>query len=269
MRSRRAPARAPGRGVAALVAASALAAAVGAARPAGACPVAAGSFTPDPDFTSTFLAERCSFATRGVNPFFVLLPGYRIELESEDEAEVITVLDETRVVDGVPTRVVEELSYELDDGERTLVERSLNYFALCRQTNTVFYFGEDVEFFDEDGNVTGGAGAWLAGRNGARPGIVMPGTVLVGARYYEEIAPEDSALDKGEVLAVEECDEGRTCVTIRGSNDCDDDQDEKTYAEGIGVIADEDAEIVSHGFVDDDGPGPVAPRKRRLPTVVR
>jgi hypothetical protein len=231
------------------------------------CPVPAADFAPDPEFTSTFLTARCSFATRGVNPFFVLLPGYRLELESAEEAAVVTVLDETRVVDGVPTRVVEELAYELADGERTLVERSRNYFAICRQTNAVFYFGEDVEFFDEEGNVTSSMGAWLAGRNGARPGIVMPGTVLLGARYYEEIASADAALDKGEVLGVDACDDGRTCVTIHGTNDCDADEDEKVYAEGIGVIADDDLELVRHGFVGDGEPEPVAPRKRRLPVL--
>ncbi|MEW6268850.1 MAG: hypothetical protein AB1689_06080 [Thermodesulfobacteriota bacterium] len=269
MRPRK-PLGSPRLATAAATAACGLALVLGATSPAAArCPTPAGQFTPDPAFTSTFLAERCSFATRGVNPFFVLLPGYRIELESEEEAATITVLGETRVVDGVPTRVVEELSWELDGDERTLVERSLNYFAICRQTGSVFYFGEDVEFFDEEGNVIGREGAWLAGRNGARPGIVMPGTVLLGARYYEEIAPEDSALDKGEVLAIEEdCGDGRACVTIRGSNDCDDDEDEKTYAEGIGVIADDDLELVRAGF-EGRRPDRVKPPKRRLPRLPR
>lgn len=32
-------------------------------------------------------------------------------------------------------------------------------------------------------------GSWRASENGARAGITMPGTVLLGATYFEEIAP--------------------------------------------------------------------------------
>jgi hypothetical protein len=99
-------------------------------------------------------------------------------------------------------------------------------------------------------------GAWLAGRNGARPGIVMPGTILVGGEYYEEIAPEDEALDKGEILSMQcGCEAGgrefhRPCVAIEGSNDCNADTDEKLYVKGIGIVVDDDLEINSWGFVD-------------------
>ena len=76
---------------------------------------------------------------------------------------------------------------ETADGE--LVEISRNYFAICRPSNSVFYFGEDVNIY-ENGEVVSHEGAWLAGVNGAREGMIMPGTVLIGARYFQEIAPE-------------------------------------------------------------------------------
>jgi hypothetical protein len=228
--------------------------AVLAARTAAAvCPTPAATFTPDPAFRSDFGLEECRFSSRGRNPFFILEPGYRITLESDEEVARITVLEQTRRVAGVTTRVVEELALEKDDGEERLVERSLNFFAICRQTGDVVYFGEDVEFFDEDGNVTGRQGAWRAGVHGARPGVVMLGRPRVGDRYYEEIAPEDSALDKAEVLSLEEsCAAGEfdgPCLAIRGTNDCDADVDEKLYVEDIGVVADGDLELVSFGFV--------------------
>lgn len=222
------------------------------------CPVPADQFEPDPTATSVFLPKWCKWRTRGTNPFLKLRPGYQIVLESEEEKLFITVLDETKWVDGVRTRVVEEAEYEKDEDELILVERSLNYLAICSQNNSVFYFGEDVEFFDEDGNFIGSEGAWLAGRNGAKPGIVMPGTPLVGAKYYEEIAPEDTALDKGEILAVDaSCTLGdrhfrRPCVTTAGSNDCDDDEDIKVYVAGIGIVVDDELELVDYGFVDLD-----------------
>jgi len=237
-----------------------LAAIPGAAR--AECPIHVEEFVPDPEATSEFMVEHCRFKTTGVNPFFILQPGYQLVLESDEEVAVITVLDRTRKVAGVRTRIVEELSFEKDGGELLIHERSLNYFAICSETNSVFYFGEDVEFFDEDGNPTGSQGAWLAGRNGARPGIVMPGTLLVGGNYYEELAPEDEALDKGHILALEHgCEAGdfefdQLCATIAGSNDCDDDEDLKLYAAGVGVVIDDELELASFGYVDvhdDDG----------------
>jgi len=219
------------------------------------CPTPVEDFEPDPSFTSTFATRNCDWRASGSNQFMIIEPGYQIVLESEEERQVITVLNSTKEVTGITTRVIEEVSSELDEGEWIPVERSLNYFARCRQTNSIFYFGEDVEFFDEDGNVTGTEGTWLAGRNGAKPGIIMPGQVLVGGGYYEEIAPEDPALDKARILALERgCEVGnrtlnRLCVTIEGSNDCDDDTDEKVWAAGIGTVIDDELELVRHGFV--------------------
>ena len=222
------------------------------------CPLAAEEFKPDPAATSRFFEGRCRWDSTGVNPFWSLQPGYQLVLESDEAILFITVLDQTRVVAGVKTRVIEEFEYEKDGNERIPIERSLNYYAICRQTNSVFYFGEDVEFFDEDGNVTSSEGTWLAGRNGAKPGIVMPGTLLVGGKYYEEIAPEDDALDKGEIRSLRwGCEAGgkkfnRACLAISGSNDCDADIDEKRYVKDVGIVADGDLEIKSWGFVDDD-----------------
>ena len=220
------------------------------------CPIDSEDFEPDPEFTSNFATHTCDWRAGGSNQFMIIEPGYQIVLESDEERQVITALNQTKTVMGITTRVVEELESELIDGKWVKVERSLNYFARCKQTNSIFYFGEDVQIFDEDGNVISSEGAWLAGRNGAKPGIIMPGQVLVGGGYYEEIAPEDEALDKGRILSLERgCEVGdrtlnRLCVTIEGSTDCDDGTDEKVWAAGIGTVVDEDLELVSHGFVD-------------------
>ncbi len=154
-----------------------------------------------PAFTQQFFTERCNFSSTGRNPYFILEPGYELVLEGEDDGEqvrvVITVLDETKVVNGVETRVVRER--ETADGE--LVEISKNYFAICKPSNSVFYFGEDVNIY-ENGQVVSHEGAWHAGVNGAREGMIMPGTVLIGARYFQEIAP-DVALDRAEIMKLD------------------------------------------------------------------
>jgi hypothetical protein len=145
----------------------------------------------DPVYTSEFHRELCTFTASGSNPYFPLWVGHAVLLEGEEEDDgeivevslLITVLDVTELVDGVVTRVVEER--ESIDGE--LYEVSRNFFATCRETGDVWYFGENVDFY-EDGQIVDHHGSWRAGIDGAQPGIQMPSvpphwrTVLPGAR---------------------------------------------------------------------------------------
>jgi hypothetical protein len=149
----------------------------------------AGQEKDGPIYTDTFLVDEKDLATTGRNPYFILEPGYQLYFESPDKKETltITVLDETKKVAGIETRVVEER--EVEDGK--VKELSRNYFAICRRTNSVYYFGEDA------------GGAWLHGDKGAHYGLMLPGTPLVGSRYYQEIAP-GAAMDRSEILSVSE-----------------------------------------------------------------
>jgi hypothetical protein len=89
--------------------------------------------------------ENCNFASTGKNDYFILEPGYQIILEGEEDGKelqlIMTVLNETKIVDGVETRVVEER--ETEGGN--LVEVSRNFFAICSPTNNAIYFGEEVD----------------------------------------------------------------------------------------------------------------------------
>src|SRR5262245_27085785 len=133
-------------------------------------------------WATRFAVEKGELSATGHNPYFILEPGYQSTFEGGKERLVITVLDATKTVDGVETRVVEER--ETNGGK--LVEVSRNYFAISRRTNSVFYFGEDVDIYKND-KVTSHSGAWLAGVNGARFGLMMPGEVTLKARHYQEI----------------------------------------------------------------------------------
>jgi hypothetical protein len=201
------------------------------------------------DFTRNFRIEDCKFKSVGANPYFILRPGQRSIFDGEDDGVPehlrVTVLDQTRDIDvpgvgTVTTRVVEEKEWH----NGTLAERSLNYFAICAPTNDVYYFGEDVDIFEDDGSVSH-EGAWLAGRKGARPGIVMPGTFLLGSRYYQELAP-GVALDRAEHtssgLSVE-TGEGtfRKCVKIVETSEIEPgDRSVKIYCPGVGVAVDDE-----------------------------
>ena len=87
------------------------------------------------DWTSVFLVEKDELLSVGRNPYFILEPGYRLVLEGDGAQLIITVVNETKKVDGVETRVVEER--ETKGGK--LVEVARNYFAISKRTNDVFY----------------------------------------------------------------------------------------------------------------------------------
>jgi hypothetical protein len=217
--------------------------------------VAAGSFTDE------FPVETCKFQTTGTNPFFKLKPGRQLHFSNQscvDEGEcdeleelVITVLNQTRVVtlrdDGktrnITTRVVREV--ERADGELTEISR--NFFAECTGTQDVYYFGENVDIY-EDGEVVSHDGAWLAGRDGAEPGIIMPGgAFLLGSRYFEEIAP-GVALDRAEHIAVDlevevPAGEFDDCVKVKETTPLEAGASFKTYCPGVGLVIDEDLEL--------------------------
>lgn len=220
------------------------------------------------EFTDEFNLEDCSFSTEGDNPFFPLRPGFHRLLAGESDGEEVTVdIDVTRKtrtitldIDGkrtkVKTRIVQEL--ETEDGE--VVEISQNYFARCKQTGDVFYFGEEVDIY-EDGEVVSHDGAWLAGVDGARPGLIMPGRFLLGSRYFQEIAP--NAMDQAthtEMGVTLETEAGtfEGCVrTIETTPLEPGHESPKTYCPGIGLAVDSDVELVEFGRVKKhhhDGP---------------
>ena len=202
----------------------------------------------DPPFTTEFDRGRCTFTTTGSNPYFPLWPGYALLLEGEDEDDdgelvdvsvLLTVLPDTERVDGVLTRVFEER--ESEDGE--LVEVSRNFAAVCRETGDIWYFGEDVDNYEE-GEIANHDGSWRAGIGGAAPGVIMLGSPVLGARYQQENAP-GVAQDRGEVVSL-----GEEVVVPAGTYDRTlgvvdtnaldpDEADPKFYAYGVGLIADE------------------------------
>ena len=205
-------------------------------------------------FTDSFMLDKCDFASRGRNPFFVLEPGFKLILEGLEGKEFvhleITVLNERITITGVETRVVEEV--ETHDG--LLVEISRNYFAICKPTNSVVYFGEDVDIY-KDGVVVSHDGAWKAGKKGARAGLIMPGVLLLGARYFQEIAP-DVALDRAEILSISEVLDtpAGTFEDVLKTEETTplepNSKGFKFYAPGIGLIQDSTVKLVwfSPGF---------------------
>lgn len=189
-------------------------------------------------WTVAFPVEPDELVSAGRNPYFILEPGYVLVLEGGNAQLVITVLNETRNVDGVETRVVEER--ESKGGQ--VIEVSRNYFAISRRSNDVYYFGEDVDMY-KGGQVVNHKGAWLSGVDGSKFGLMMPGRVLLGARYYQEVAPK-VAMDRATIVSVSETVETpagvfRDCVKVKETTPLEPFVTEyKYYAPGIGMVQD-------------------------------
>src|SRR5262249_46702791 len=121
-------------------------------------------------------------------------------------------------------------------------------------TNSVYYFGEEVDLY-EDGKVVGHEGAWLSGEKGARFGLMMPGTPLLGARYYQELAPK-AGMDRVEILSVNETVETpagtfKNCIKVEETTPLEPGSKEiKYYAPGVGLVKDDKEELIKYGFLD-------------------
>jgi hypothetical protein len=222
---------------------------------AGCAPPAPADSTSVPSsWQDEFGLSSCTLVTTGRARFFILEPGFRLLLtgktiQGSEEELAVTVLDETRVVDGIETRVVEEREWR--DGQ--LIEVSRNFFAMCEETRDVFYFGEEVDMV-QDGQVVRHTGAWLAGEDDARAGLIVPGEPVVGMRYYQEIAP-GVAMDRAEVISLDdtlETPSGRfsDCLKTKEGTALNPlEQEYKTYAPDIGLIQDERLLLTEYGFM--------------------
>lgn len=229
------------------------------------------------EFTDQFPLADCTFVPWGGNAYFDLTPGNVLVLDNQacvddgecDEFEdvTITVTDEVRditfEIDGAQTTVTTRVIEERENADGELAEISRNFFATCAPMGDVYYFGEDVEDY-EDGEIVGSSGAWLAGVDGARPGIIMPDRAfLLGSRYFQEVAP-DVALDRAEHVAQDlsvEVPGGNFegCVQVFEDTPLEPDSDsEKVYCPGVGLVVDDDLELVQATVADNPLRDPVA-----------
>lgn len=213
------------------------------------------------EWEDTFDLKACTHRTTGKNRYFILIPGRQVVLakktEAAEEQVIITVLEDTETVDGIETRVVEEK--EFLNGK--LKEVSRNFFTICKEHGDVFYHGEDVEDY-KDGKVVGHGGAWRAGVKGARAGLMMPKKIKVGAKFYQEVAP-NVAMDRAEITRKDAVVESRIgkfkkCLKVVETTPLEPGVESlKLYAPRIGLVFDDGLVIVQHGSNRKSPEGPV------------
>jgi hypothetical protein len=200
------------------------------------------------EWMQDFNISKRTMISTGRNPYFILEPGFELIFKSNYEKLVITVLNDTVDVGGIITRVVEEREWKMGQ----LIEVSRNFFAMCKETKDVFYFGEVVDDY-LNGKIIGHGGQWRADSPGNKPGLNMPGTPKVGMKYYQEIAP-GKAMDRAEVISLNEklktpAGTFENCLkTQEGSALKIWEKEYKIYAEGIGLLKDGNMLLVKYGF---------------------
>jgi len=190
----------------------------------------------------TFNVNKANLTPTGSNPYFAIQPGRVLKLAHGNDRLTVSILSDTKTVDGVTTGVLEER----EEKEGQLIEVSRNFFATDRNTGDVYYFGEDVDNY-KDGKIINHESAWLAGKKGARFGLMIPGKPKVGDKFYQEIAPK-VALDRVEVVSVDETVKTPAgtfhhCVHLRETTPLEADVSHKYFAPGVGMIKDDEFEL--------------------------
>jgi len=190
------------------------------------------------EWQDTFEVDKKNLANVGENKYFILIPGYCLHYKDGNDTLTVTVLNETKVVDGVETRIIEER----ETAKGQLSEISRNYCAIDKTNNAVYYFGETVNMY-KNGKVTSHEGGWESGKKGGKFGLMMPAQPKVGDKYYQEIVP-DIAMDRAEIVSVTEtvtvpAGTFENCVKTKDGSALEKGSDTKQYAPGIGQIRDD------------------------------
>ncbi len=152
---------------------------------AGTTPPPSGSAAPSSSAYNPVI-DPANFQAVVDNPWFPLKPGsvyvYKGVKDGEPVRDLFVVTLGTQKIDGVPCVIVHDQLFHADG---TLVEDTTDYYSQDRQAN-VWYFGEATAAIDDQGNLTDTEGSWLAGQDGAQPGIFMEGNPTVGHSFRQE-----------------------------------------------------------------------------------
>jgi len=179
------------------------------------------------------------------NPLFPLVPGtvWVYKNQSNGETDTVTVTNQTQLIDQVTTIAVHDV---VQDAGNVVTEDTIDFFA--QQTDgTVWYFGETTQQF-ENGLLIGIEGTFLAGRDNAKPGIIMKATPMVGDVYRQEFLLGD-AEDGAKVISTIASESvpatscSGTCLETFEFSPLDIGGDEnKFYKPGVGMILEVDIE---------------------------
>jgi hypothetical protein len=207
---------------------------------------------PDVTYNPAILPEDFSNSTNLTNTYFPYEEGkkYVYEGQTEDGLEHIESvrLSETKVVMGITCVVINVK--EWIDGK--LVEDTDDWYAQDDDGN-VWYFGEAVDNYNDQGAIANHDGAWEAGVDGAKPGIIMlanpqPGESYRQEYYFNEAEDEAEVVELGLSVTVPFSTFNNVLKTREWTELEPDVSENKFYAPGTGLIKEvnltDDKEIV-------------------------
>lgn len=181
-----------------------------------------------------------NFTSKVTNPYLPWAPGTVLTYRAKDSVVTVTVQRKTVKILGVECTVVRDTNVV----KGKIAEDTLDYYAQDRGGN-VWYFGESTAEF-VDGVAFDFAGSFVAGIDGAKPGIVMPAVSKPGVTYRQEYL-----IGEAEDLARTESLHQRVTVPL-GTFDTlktfeitplePDARENKYYARGVGQVLTVDLE---------------------------
>jgi hypothetical protein len=206
--------------------------------PATETPTLSPTSSPPQKIPRTFDAKNFGASMTDVNRWVPMAPGIQSVMKGFvtvggrrlPHVRVVTITDVTKVVDGV--RAVLVLDQDFDGGQ--LSEQAVDYLAEDEGGN-VWYIGSYTEAY-EGGRFLSAEDAWLAGVNGAVPGLFMPAIPKTGSPPYAQTDIPGGEKTMAEVVKTGQ----RTCVPFRCYTDVvvvqEQGAENKYWAPGVGGI---------------------------------
>ena len=174
-----------------------------------------------------------------------------------------TLLPQTRIVEWAEGQQVETLvSQYVAYLDGRIEEVALDYYAQA-DDGSVWYFGEDVFNYSEDGTIADTEGTWLAGKEGP-PAMIMPARPQIGDAHRPENVP-GLVFEEVAVKSVDETVDGPTGpvggAIVGQELHQDGSFSDKTFAPGYGEFYsahEGDVEAIALAVPTDalDGPPP-------------
>jgi hypothetical protein len=207
----------------------------------------------DPKFTPA------DFSTTIDNKYLPLVPGttYRTA-DADGNTNDFEITSETKVILGVTCRVIHDVAKDKDGG---LIEDTHDWMAQYKD-GSVWYFGEETAEY-QGGKVVSTHGSWEAGKDCAKPGILMEADPKPGDSYREEYYAGE-AEDEADVVSITEVVEVpynvqdaatgtyKDCIKTKNYTDLEPGKVEnKWYAAGIGEIRSQEVVTVGTGKAEE------------------
>ena len=173
------------------------------------------------------------------NPYFPLPVGrtlvYKGVRDGQTQTDTVTVTGRKKSILGIQTTVVDDVATH----GSTLLEKTFDYYAQDKQGN-VWYLGEDTTAFLPNGK-TDTSGSFVAGVDGAQPGIIMEAHPQIPDGYRQECfagQAEDTAWIVGTTGSVSiTYGKVRNVLTsLEATRVEPGSYDEKVYGPGIGIV---------------------------------